>query len=66
MFAEIGHYVGGNMRVIHALLTSLEHVTEIAAFLKMKEREELLVALQTSLAAIDTTAYPTWSKSTSV
>ena len=66
VFAEIGHYVGGNMRVIHALLTSLEHVTEIAAFLKMKEREELLVALQTSLAAIDTTAYPTWSKSTSV
>jgi uncharacterized membrane protein len=52
--------------VINALLTSLERVTEIATFLKMEERQELLVALRTTLAAIDTTAYPSWSKSASV
>ena len=66
VFAEIGHYAGGNMRVIHVLLTSLEHVIEIAAFLKMEERQEMLVALRTTLAAIDTTAYPSWNKSASV
>ena len=66
VFAEIGHYAGGNMRVIHALLTSLEHVIEITAFLKMEERHELLMSLKTTLAAIDTSTYPSWSKRTSV
>ena len=64
VFAEIGHYVGGNMRVLHALLTSLDRITEIAAFLKLEERQELLVALKTTLATIDTTAYPLWNNDT--
>jgi len=66
VFAEIGHYAGGNVRVINALLTSLERVIEIAAFLKMEERQDLLVALRTTLAAVDTTAYPSWSKDATV
>ena len=62
VYAEIGHYAGGNLRVLNTLLTSLERVKEIAIFLKKEEYQDILVSLRTSLAAIDTTEYPSYSK----
>ncbi|BCL84255.1 DUF2254 domain-containing protein [Ktedonobacteria bacterium brp13] len=61
VFAEIGHYAGGNLRVINTLLTTLDHITEIATFLKMEERQDLLFAQRAALASLDTTAYPSQS-----
>ena len=51
VFAEIGHYAGGNVRVINTLLTTLECVTEIASYHKMQERQDLLVAMTSTLAS---------------
>ncbi len=58
VFAEIGHYAGGNVRVINTLIAAVEHSLEIAAFLEMEEREVLLTTMRTALAALDTTGYP--------
>lgn len=62
VYAEIGHYAGGNVRVLNTLLNSLERVKEIAIFLKQEEYQDILVSLRTSLATIDTNAYPSLSK----
>ncbi len=37
VFAEIGHYAGGNIRIITTLLYALARVEEIALLLKMQE-----------------------------
>ena len=51
VFAEIGHYAGGNIRVINNLLTTLKGVAEIAASLKIQEYQDLLAAMIATLAA---------------
>ena len=42
VFLEIGHYTGGNTRVITALLTALKKITEAAAPLNIQELQNLL------------------------
>ena len=51
VFPEIGHYAGGNVRVINTLLTALESVMEIASYHKMQERQDLLAAVTSTLAS---------------
>lgn len=58
MFAEIGHHANISACVVNTLLTALERVLEIATFLKMEERQVLITAMSTALAALDTTGYP--------
>jgi uncharacterized membrane protein len=58
VFLEIGHYAGGNVRVINTLIAAVEHSLEIVTFLEMDEREALLTTMSTALAALDTTGYP--------
>ncbi len=53
VFAEIGHYAGGNVRVIDTLVTALARIEEIAADLGMEERQGLLTTMSVTLAAQD-------------
>ncbi len=48
---EIGHYTGGNVRVLNTLLSTLERVTEIAAQLNIEEHQALLAAMTASLSS---------------
>ena len=49
VFLEIGHYAGGNVRVINTLIAAVEHSLEIVTFLEMEEREVLLTTMGTAL-----------------
>jgi hypothetical protein len=51
VFAEIGHYAGGNSRVFNALLSSLADVKEIAILAKMQDLQEKLQAMQATVMA---------------
>jgi hypothetical protein len=51
VFPEIGHYAGGNIRVIETLLTALANITEIATRLKLQEYQDLLTVASATLAA---------------
>lgn len=51
VFPEIGHYAGGNIRVIETLLTALANITEIATRLKLQEYQDLLTAASAALVA---------------
>ena len=51
IFAEIGHYAGGNVRVIQTLATALTHVREIASLLEGQERQSLLTAMIATVMA---------------
>ncbi len=48
---EIGHYAGGNIRVLNTLLTALARVTEIATRFDKQEYQALLAAMTASLTA---------------
>ena len=50
VFVEIGHYAGGNVRVIRTLITVLMAVTKMAT---LQEQRDLLVATTATLAALD-------------
>jgi uncharacterized membrane protein len=45
IFAEIGHYAGGNVRVIQTLVTALSRVKEIASLIGEQERHDLLATM---------------------
>lgn len=49
VFQEIGHYAGGNVRVIKTLLTALASAKEAAI---VQKQQELLVAMSATLAAL--------------
>ncbi len=49
VFVEIGHYAGGNVRVIRTLVTALMAVTKTAT---LQEHQDLLVAMTATLAAL--------------
>jgi len=49
VFVEIGHYAGGNVRVIETLLTTLARVMETAT---LQERQDLLVIITATLASL--------------
>jgi uncharacterized membrane protein len=51
VFPEIGHYAGGNVRVIETLLTALTNITEVATRLKQQEYQDMLTAAAAALAA---------------
>lgn len=49
VFAEIGHYAGGNSRVINALLSTLANVEEIAILSKMQDLQIKLQEMQSTV-----------------
>ncbi len=51
VFVEIGHYAGGNVRVIKTLLTALTSVLETAT---LQERQDLLVVITATLSSLAT------------
>ena len=51
VFPEIGHYAGGNVRVIETLLTALANIAEVATRFKQQEYQDMLTAAATTLAA---------------
>ena len=51
VFSEIGHYAGGNTRVITALLTALKNIMEVAASLSIQEYQDLLREITATLAS---------------
>lgn len=51
VFAEIGHYAGGNIRVINTLLYALANVEEIAILHKMYELQKKLKGIQAAITA---------------
>jgi len=51
MFVEIGHYAGGNVRVIKTLLLALTSVMETAT---LQERQDLLALMTTTLSSLTT------------
>lgn len=51
VFLEIGHYAGGNVRVIETLLTALANISEVATRLKKQEYQDLLTKATTTLTA---------------
>jgi uncharacterized membrane protein len=51
VFVEIGHYAGGNSRVINALLSTLANVEEIATHRKMQDLQTKLKELQAVVIA---------------
>lgn len=51
VLAEIGHYAGGNVRVIDTLLTAIARIGEIAIRLDMQECQALLSAMSATLAS---------------
>jgi uncharacterized membrane protein len=51
VFAEIGHYAGGNIRVITTLLNALTCVEETAILLKMQELQKKLKEMQAAVTA---------------
>lgn len=52
VFAEIGHYAGGNIRVINTLLYTLANVEELAIPLKMQETQKMLKDMQVDITAL--------------
>jgi len=55
IFAEIGHYAGGNERVIQALVTALMRVKELASLIGEQERHDLLAAMIATVMTQGTT-----------
>ena len=53
VFAEIGHYAGGNVRVIKTLLTTLESIMEAAP---SQEQRDLLLSMIAAVASLDPAA----------
>ncbi len=51
VFAEIGHYAGGNIRIIDTLLYTLASVEEVATLLKLPELQRKLQAMQATVTA---------------
>lgn len=51
VFVEIGHYAGGNSRVINALLSTLTTVEEIAILSKMQDLQKKLQEMQATVLA---------------
>ena len=51
VFAEIGHYAGGNVRVITTLLTALTNIMRTAT---LQEQQDLLTATAATLASLET------------
>ncbi|MDQ2713599.1 MAG: DUF2254 domain-containing protein [Chloroflexota bacterium] len=51
VFAEIGHYAGGNVRVITTLRTALTNIMQIAT---VPEQQDLLAAMVATLASLGT------------
>jgi uncharacterized membrane protein len=51
VFAEIGHYAGGNIRIITALLYALAYVEEIVIRLKIQELQKRLKEMHTTVTA---------------
>ena len=51
VFAEIGHYAGGNVRVITTLLTALTNIMRTAT---LREQQDLLAATAATLASLET------------
>ena len=51
VFAEIGHYAGGNSRVINTLLSTLTKVEEIAILLKLQDLQKKLTDMQATVTA---------------
>jgi uncharacterized membrane protein len=51
VFAEIGHYAGGNIRVINTLLYTLANVEETAILLKMQGPQKKLKDMQATVTA---------------
>jgi uncharacterized membrane protein len=51
VFAEIGHYAGGNSRVINTLLYTLANVEELASKLQMQEIQKSLQEMQATVTA---------------
>jgi len=47
---EIGHYAGGNIRVLNTLFIALARVTEIATLLEIQEHQALLTAMTAALS----------------
>ncbi len=57
VFVEIGHYAGGNARIINTLLTAVARVTEIATALEIQEYQSLLTTMSATLASYLPTVY---------
>jgi uncharacterized membrane protein len=51
VFVEIGHYAGGNSRVINTLLSTLANVEEIAILSKMQDLQKKLQEMQATVTA---------------
>jgi uncharacterized membrane protein len=51
VFAELGQYTGGNVRVMTALLTALSTLMQIVAALNLQEYQDLLTRTTSTLAA---------------
>jgi uncharacterized membrane protein len=51
MFTEIGHYAGGNARVINTLLRALTSIAKISATLDKREYQKVLSHISSKLAA---------------
>jgi uncharacterized membrane protein len=51
VFLEIGHYAGGNTRIINTLLTALKKIMEAAALLNIREYQDLLTEITSTLAS---------------
>jgi uncharacterized membrane protein len=52
VFAEIGHYAGGNVRIITTLRTALTNIMQMAT---LQEQEDLLTAIVAMLASLGNT-----------
>jgi phage-related minor tail protein len=50
MFTEIGHYAGGNARVINTLLRALVSIAKISATLGKIEHQDVLYRISSKLA----------------
>ena len=58
MFTEIGHYAGGNIRVINTLLRALTSIAEISTTLDRREHQDVLCRISSKLAAHALTQVP--------
>ncbi len=58
MFTEIGHYAGGNIRVINTLLWALTSIAEMSTALDRREHQDVLYRISSKLAAHALTQVP--------
>lgn len=58
MFAEIGHYAGGNTRVINTLLRALTTIAEVSTAFDRRDYQDVLYCVSSKIAAHALTEVP--------